>query len=109
MVVAFWAQHIIMATLKYKVNWVSKWNYFALYDRYIYNVTSGMILILIIANMKPSNIYLFTIPRYICFPLALLGILSFLAANKVLGKQIMMPFSIKKIFNNKSIEIAPYE
>ena len=95
--------------MKYKVNWVSRWKYFALYDRYIYNVTSGLVLILIIANMKPSNIYLFTIPRWICFPLGLIGIVTFLAANRVLGKLVMMPFSLKKVFNNKTLEIAPYE
>ena len=40
----FWAQHIIMATLKYKLTWVTSCQYFALYDRYLYNIMSGICL-----------------------------------------------------------------
>ena len=109
LILAFWGQHILMATLKYKVNWVNKWNYFALYDRYMYNVLSGIFLLITIGNMKPSYIHLFTIPRWICFPLTLIGVFFFVSANKVLGKVVMMPFSVRKIFNNKTIEIDPYE
>lgn len=47
----FWAQHILMATLMYKKAWFSRWKYFALYDRYVYNIISGIILILIVAHM----------------------------------------------------------
>lgn len=55
----FWAQHILMATLMYKKAWFSRWKYFALYDRYVYNIISGIILILIVANMQPSHIVVF--------------------------------------------------
>ena len=107
--IAFWFQHIVMATIKYKVSWVKHWKYFALYDRYIYNTMSGMVLIVVLCCMKPSYHYLFTIPTWICAPLIVVGIYFFVAANKVVGKQVMMPFSIRKIFGNKSISIAPYE
>ena len=40
----FWAQHIIMATLKYKISWLKSCKYFPLYDRYIYNIASGLCL-----------------------------------------------------------------
>ena len=85
MTMTFCIQHIVMATLKYKVNWIKKWKYFALYDRYIFNVVSGIVLILIVINMKPSRIVLFIIPSWICVPLAILGVVSFGAAFLVLG------------------------
>ena len=108
MAVTFCLQHIVMATLKYKVNWVRKWKYFALYDRYIFNVVSGIVLILVVINMKPSNIHLFTIPQWICLPLSIMGLLSFAAAFLVLGELMMMPFSVKTVFSSKILEITPY-
>jgi hypothetical protein len=40
----FWVQHIVMATLKYKIVWATCCSYFLLYDRYIYNITSAVCL-----------------------------------------------------------------
>lgn len=63
-----------MATLKYKVACVSRWKYFALYDRYMYNIMSGLCLWFIFHNLSPSYYYLFSIPVYLCVPACLLAI-----------------------------------
>jgi protein-S-isoprenylcysteine O-methyltransferase Ste14 len=105
----FWAQHILMATLRYKVAWVSQWKYFPLYDRYIYNIMSGLALWVMFANLKTSYIILFEIPIWICLPLTLVGVYALVSAMKTLGNQILMPFSVKKLLNNQVLEIVPYE
>ena len=76
----FWIQHIIMATLKYKIAWFRNWYYFPLYDRYIYNIASGLCLWFLFANVKVTYSYLFTIPAWICIPVSLFGMFLFIIA-----------------------------
>ena len=104
----FWAQHILMATLTYKVTWFTKWRYFALYDRYLYNISSGLILFLMLHNLQPTYDLLFTIPTYICLPFTFLGLYFIISGFNTLGHGIMMPFRVQTLLNNKFISITPY-
>ena len=80
----FWSQHIIMATLKYKLLWASCWNNFALYDRYIYNMMSGICLWIMCWFARPSFILIFTIPIWICIPFILIGIVIMISGLCIL-------------------------
>lgn len=104
----FWAQHIVMATLKYKNAWLKKWDYFPLYQRYIYNVLSGLCLWFIFANVKPSYGYIFSIPLWICIPLILLGVILLGLGIIALGDKIFNPFKLGDIFNSKQLTYVPY-
>jgi hypothetical protein len=81
----FWAQHILMATLKFKVSLYGISPYFSLYERYIYNILSGIGLWYIVAKLQPSYIYLFTIPLWVCIPLGLAGLYFYFDAMRLVG------------------------
>lgn len=105
----FWAQHILMATLKYKLKWLSSSKYFPLYDRYIYNVASGITILAMVYNLKPTHIpILYTIPAYICIPLSLLGFYLFAAAMYTFRRLIFLPYSPSAILNSTQLQIIPY-
>jgi hypothetical protein len=78
----FWLQHILMATLKYKISIFKRIKYFVLYERYIFNISSGLTLWFIYSNLQPAGIYLFTLPNWICLPCAVLAVC-------LLGKSIL--------------------
>ena len=95
----FWAQHIFMATLKFKLAMFAKSPYFLLYDRYIYNILSGITLFFVVANLEPSFIYLFTIPLWVRIPFILIGVYSLFSAIKLVGGTIMMPYKLSSILH----------
>lgn len=104
----FWLQHVAMATLKYKINWQSQFKHFVLYDRYIYNIASGLTLWFVFSQLEPSNIYLFTIPNWVCLPFKVAGICMLTLAMRQLGGRVMMPWSIRQILNEKLLSYVPY-
>jgi len=95
----FWAQHIIMATLKYKLAWVTSCTYFALYDRYIYNIMSGACLWIMCAYLEPSYILIFSIPMWVSLLFMAVGIFFLIAGSISLGS-VMMPIPFDKIVND---------
>ena len=95
----FWAQHIFMATLKYKLLWVSCWKNFALYERYIYNIMSGICLWIMCWFARPSFILLFTIPIWVCIPFILIGVIVMIAGLCVL-EGVSMPFTLDSILHD---------
>ena len=104
----FWAQHIIMATLKYKLAWMKCSKYFSLYDRYIYNIASAVCLWLICAFARPSFHLVFTIPLWVCIVFLVIGVIILIAGSWVLGS-VMSPISLDKILNDEELEIIPYD
>lgn len=110
LVLVFWAQHILMATLTYKLAWLRRNPYFSLYDRYVYNVASGVTLGGVIMHLKPSSyLPIFSISGWVCVPLALGGALVMLRAMKVVGRGIMMPYRLGQILNDSEVEVKSYE
>lgn len=105
----FWVQHILMATLKYKMAWFSRWRYFAVYDRYAYNISSGLALWFIFANLKPCWHSLFTVPEWACLPLSLAAVGMLAKAMAELGGRIMMPYRLEDILRSRQLAFAPYE
>jgi hypothetical protein len=98
-----------MATFKYKLTIFRQIKAFVLYERYLYNIVSCLMLCLIYANLEPTYDYVFTIPKYICYPMTALGIF-FLARSEVeLGDKILMPYKIDDILNSKSVTYTPYD
>jgi hypothetical protein len=63
-----------MATLKYKMGIFKRFKYFVLYERYIFNISSGLTLWLIYSNLQPAGIYLFTLPNWICIAGSILAV-----------------------------------
>jgi hypothetical protein len=88
-----------MATLKFKVSLYGISPYFSLYERYIYNILSGVTLWYIVANLQPSYIYLFTIPLWMCIPFIFIGLYFLFSAIRLVGGTIMMPYRLSKIIN----------
>ena len=92
---SFWVQHILMATLFYKNAWFKRFKYFALYDRYLYNVVSGLTILLIFYYVKPATSEpFFTLPTYICMPLDIIGLLIYIETMRLFGSNLFMPYSI---------------
>lgn len=104
----FLVQHILMATLKYKTYWYSKSEYFALYDRYLYNLLSGLILWFIFANVKPSYHHLFTLPQLVCYPLKLIGFGLFVITSLDITASTLIPHKLSTILKDQEITILPY-
>jgi hypothetical protein len=50
----FWLQHIVMATIKYKLALFKYNKVYVLYERYIYNTVSALTLWLIYSNLQPT-------------------------------------------------------
>jgi protein-S-isoprenylcysteine O-methyltransferase Ste14 len=106
----FWGQHILMATLTFKLKCLRQYPYFALYDRYLYNVVSGITLAGIIVHLKPSShLLLLVVPTWVCLPLTLAGAFLLLRAMKVVGKGIMMPYKLNQLLTENYLETKPYE
>jgi len=98
-----------MATLKYKMTWLTTWKYFPLYDRYIYNIASGLALWFVFGSLKPSNHYLFTLPMFMTVPLSIIGVIMLIIAMRQLGGRILMPFKLRDLLNDKQITYFPYD
>ena len=49
----FFVQHILMALVIFKIKGQRIWNKFPLYERYIYNIVSGLVLIWVYSNVRP--------------------------------------------------------
>ncbi len=98
-----------MSTIKYKLTIFKQIKAFVLYERYLYNIISSLILWWIYSNLEPTYDYVFTIPRYICIPLTILGVF-FLARSEIeLGDKILMPYKLDDILNSKSVTYIPYD
>ena len=97
----FWVQHIVMASLLFKKTMLAFSESYILYDRYIYNISSGVTLWLIVSNLRPKYELLLSLPLWIWAPLTALGMLLIMKAILELGGAIMMPFSFQKIVNDK--------
>jgi protein-S-isoprenylcysteine O-methyltransferase Ste14 len=98
-----------MATLKYKIGWFRQTKYFAIYDRHIYNISSGVVLWIIFANLTPSFIYLFTVPSWLCLPIVVAAAIMLMKATVELGGRIMMPFRLKEIMSERYLTYGSYE
>lgn len=98
-----------MATLKYKKFWYSKTKYFALYDRYLYNLSSGLVLWFIFAHLKPSYAYLFALPEWLCAPLSLTGFMCFIVTSLDMTVSTLIPHKLSSILKDRYIPIVPYE
>lgn len=104
----FWIQHAGMASLLFKMDWEKKWKHFVLYERYIFNITSGLTLWFIFANLEPSYIYLFTVPAWICWPFKIIGLCLLSTALWQLGDKILMPWTFRQILTEKYLTYEPY-
>lgn len=49
----FFVQHILMALVIFKIKGQMIWKKFPLYERYIYNIVSGLVLIWVYSNVRP--------------------------------------------------------
>lgn len=105
----FWVQHIGMATVEYKLACYKRYSYFVLYDRYLYNISSGLILWAIFSSVEPSYDYIFTIPLWICFPICILGLGILIKGMSELGGRIMKPFTINSLLNQQRLSFQPYD
>ena len=104
----FWVQHILMASIKYKLTWFSLTKKFVIYDRYVFNVISGLTLWLMYSQVKPSYEEVFVLPLWLCFPLNLWGFVYFFLSFKELGKTIFVPFSLGDLINGKKLVYQHY-
>lgn len=88
----FWLQHILMATLRYKLAWTKTIRWFPLYDRYFYNIASAVALLVIINSVQPCHELVFELPISACIVLAIGGVTLLTISIYSLGKGIFMPF-----------------
>lgn len=77
----FFLQHIVMASMKFKIWSGRRWGNFHVYERIIYNLISSILLILVLQFQSPQNYILFTLSLYVCLPLFLFGLTFFILAN----------------------------
>lgn len=105
----FWVQHILMATLQYKNSWFIRYKYFALYDRYIYNICASLVLWYVFSNLQPTYHLIFIVPAWICLPFNIAGFVMLFYSIRQLGGRIMMPFKMSDILHSKTINFLSYE
>ena len=99
----FAVQHIVMATINYKLSLTKIWKHYALYERYIFNIASGVALWIIFAMVRPSNHVLFVIPDSIIMPMSIIGLLTYVGAMITMTGLLFMPFSLKELLGSKTI------
>lgn len=107
--IVFWIQHIIMATITYKITWFRRYKYFALYDRYIYNISASLTLWYVFNNLQPSYDLIYIIPTFICLPFNIVGLTMLFYSVKQLGGRVMMPYKLSNILSSKTINFLSYE
>lgn len=107
--ILFWIQHISMATLRYKIAWFRRVKYFALYDRYIYNISASLTLWYVFSNLQPSYYLICIVPVWICLPFNIAGFVMLFYSIRQLGGRVMMPYKMSDILHSKTINFLSYE
>ena len=107
--ILFWIQHIIMATITFKITWFIRYKYFALYDRYIYNISASLALWYVFSNLQPSYHLICIIPIWVCVPFNIAGFVMLFYSIRQLGGRVMMPYKMSDILHSKTINYLSYE
>lgn len=92
-----------MAKLKFKIQASKSWPNFPVYERLIYNISSAILLIIVIDLQQPQSIPVFTLPSIICYPIALMGTALFMTANIQMEQSIMFPYKFKELLSSKQV------
>jgi hypothetical protein len=98
---AFWIQHIVMSSFKWKSFIIKFWPLYLFYERLIYNIASSIFIYYALDAQVPQNYVIFAIPWAVCIPLTVIGLWLYLDSNLQLKESVIVPYSFTGLMSDK--------
>jgi hypothetical protein len=101
----FFLQHFVMAGLRWKIAASKLWPMYSAYERLFYNIISALLLITVLEYQQPNTSVLFTLPRWFCMFLALIGSGVIVHSDMQMDRSIFLPYSWSELFSGEKIKL----
>lgn len=96
-----------MAALKWKIASTKLWPMYQKYERLFYNITSSLLLYTVLEYQQPNTLILFTLPKWLCLPLALFGGILFFHSDMQTDRPIIFLYSWNELFSGEKAKVDP--